>query len=191
MRVREVRPQSTAQGMMVRVTTRLPHRLAPNDIVYVCDPSTPERENWVAVPVVESVNSNTFLFSPFAEGMDKLTGFNWVRLCDILSADHEDKRYKLYRKNNSIPDYALQAGRNRFLWREVLRVGNMEATGLPEYPFANGHFYIHRPINFFLRRQDPHGYNRLYAKDVFPNDVFGNTLSLGNYEYKDEAQMLC
>lgn len=191
MRVKEVRPQSTAQGMMVRVTTRLPHRLAPNDIVYVCDPSTPERENWVAVPVVEVVGSNTFLFSPFAEGMDKLTGYNWVRLCDILSADHEDKRYKLYRKNTNIPDYALQAGRNRFLWREVLRIGNMDAAGLPEYPFANGHFYIHRPINFFLRRQDPHGYNRLYARDAFPNDVFGNTLSLGNYEYKDEAQMLC
>lgn len=187
MRVKEARPQSTMEGMMIRLITRLPHRLAPNDTVYIVDPSATDRKDWMEVSVVEVIGTNTFLFRPFNH--EKLS--NWVRTCNIFNAENDGQKYKLYRRNTTIPDYALQVGNNRFLWRETLHIGNMDAAGLPEYPFANGYFYIHRPINFFLRRQDPHGYNRLYAKDQVPNDVFGNTLNLGNYEYKDENQMLC
>ena len=186
-RVKEAKPQSTMEGMMIRLTTRLPHHLAPNDTVYIVDPSATDRKDWMKVSVVEVIGTNAFLFRPFDH--EKLS--NWIRTCYIFNAENDGQKYKLYRQNTTIPNYALQVGSNRFLWRETLHIGNMDAIGLPEYPFANGYFYIHRPINFFLRRQDPHGYNRLYAKDQVPNDVFGNTLNLGNYEYKDENQMLC
>lgn len=187
MRVKEAKPQSTMEGMMIRLTTRLPHHLAPNDTVYIVDLSATDRKDWMEVSVMEVIGTNTFLFRPFDH--EKLS--NWVQTCNIFNAENDGQKYKLYRQNTTIPDHALQVGNNRFLWRETLHIGNMDAAGLPEYPFANGYFYIHRPINFFLRRQDPHGYNRLYAKDQVPNDVFGNTLNLGNYEYKDENQMLC
>ena len=216
MRVREAKPQSTPQGMMISVTTRLPHRLSASDIIYIVNPmKTTEDEwlkqlnkiakgedvseyddGWMKLSVLEVRGTNTFLFSPWVkkDGEDEYKYpdlLNWVRLCDILNAERDEQRYKLYRHNPDIPVYALNVGRNRFLWREVLRIGDEDAAGLPEYPFANGNFYINRPINFFLKRQDPHGYNRLYAKDLTPNDIAGNKVSLGNYEYKDEKQMLC
>lgn len=191
MKVKKAEPKSTSQGMMIRIQTRLEHHLAAGDIFYICDPYD---ESWTTFTVVYVENSTTFMFSPFIRDENGIIDekfSNWVKLCDIFNANTEDKRYKLYRHNDEIPIYAEKVGRNNFLWRNVLRVGNSNVEGLPEYPFANGRFYIHRPIDFFLKRQDPHGYNGLYAKDLTPNDIAGKKLAESNYEYKDETMVTC
>ena len=105
--------------------------------------------------------------------------------------DYSKPKYILRIKNNDIPSYAYKVAPNLYLWRDVLNVGNKDVVELTEYPFANGHFYINKEINFFLKRQDPFNENDLYAETQIPNDIFGNTKSQSNYEYKDEEHRIC
>ena len=105
--------------------------------------------------------------------------------------DYSKPKYTLRIKNKDIPSYAYKVGVNTYLWRDVLNVGDINTTELTEYPFANGHFYINKNINFFLKRQDAFGYNELYDDLQIPNDIFGNTIKQSNYEYKDEENRIC
>lgn len=105
--------------------------------------------------------------------------------------DYGSPKYTLKLKNNSIPSYALKVGVNTYLWRDVLNVGHKDTVELAEYPFANGHFYINKEINFFLERQDPFNYGGLYAALQTPNDIFGNIKKESNYVYKDEEHRVC
>ena len=105
--------------------------------------------------------------------------------------DYSKPKYVLRIKNNSIPSYAYKVATNLYLWRDVLNVGNKDTVELTEYPFANGHFYINKEINFFLKRQDPFNENGLYAETQIPNDISGNVRKQSNYEYKDEEHRVC
>lgn len=105
--------------------------------------------------------------------------------------DYGNPKYILRLKNNDIPNYAYKVGVNVYLWRDVLNVGHKDAVEVPEYPFANGHFYINKLVNFFLKRQDPFNYNGLYATEQSPNDIFGIVKEQSNYEYKDETHRVC
>lgn len=112
---------------------------------------------------------------------------------DIKVKDYSQPKYIMRLKNIDIPHYAYEVGENSnvFLWRDVLNVGNKDTVELTEYPFANGHFYINKEINFFLKRQDPFGYNGLYASELYPNDIYGNVKEENIYEYKDETNVVC
>ena len=112
---------------------------------------------------------------------------------DITVKDYSQPKYIMRLKNIDIPHYAYEVGENSnvFLWRDVLNVGNKDTVELTEYPFANGHFYINKEINFFLKRQDPFGYNDLYASELYPNDIYGNVKEENIYEYKDETNVVC
>ena len=112
---------------------------------------------------------------------------------DMLVNDYSQPKYIMRLKNIDIPHYAYEVGENSniFLWRDVLNVGNKDTVELTEYPFANGHFYINKEINFFLKRQDPFGYNGLYTSESSPNDIFGNVKEENIYEYKDETNVVC
>ena len=105
--------------------------------------------------------------------------------------DYSNPKYLLRIKNNDIPSYAHEVGTNIYLWRDLLTVGNKDSVDLKEYPFANGHFYINKEINFFLKRQDPFDYNGSYAGSIYPNDIYGNIKKADNYEYKDETHVIC
>lgn len=105
--------------------------------------------------------------------------------------DYSNPKYVLRIKNLSIPYYAYRIGANTFLWRDILNVGNKDVVDLKEYPFANGHFYINKEINFFLKRQDPFNYNGLYNERKIPTDIFGNIKKETKYEYKDEKHKVC
>ena len=61
--------------------------------------------------------------------------------------------FRLFKRPADIPLYAkvIMDGSCRFYWR------NLQV--IDDYPFTNGAFYIKRDINFYLRRQDPHGEN--------------------------------
>ena len=112
---------------------------------------------------------------------------------DMKVKDYSQPKYIMRLKNIDIPHYAYEVGENSnvFLWRDVLNVGNKDTVELTEYPFANGHFYINKEINFFLKRQDPFGYNGLYASELYPNDIYGNVKEENIYEYKDETNVVC
>ena len=105
--------------------------------------------------------------------------------------DYSMPKYILRLKNYDIPPYAYKVATNVYLWRDVLNVGNKDTVELTEYPFANGHFYINKDINFFLKRQDPFGNNGLYSESKYPNDIYGNVKKTSNYEYKDEENRIC
>lgn len=105
--------------------------------------------------------------------------------------DYGNPEYILRVKDNSIPSYAYEVATNIYLWRDVLNVGNKDVVNLDEYPFANGNFYITKGINFFLKRQDPFGYNGLMDEDIWPNDIYGNVKKTSNYEYKDDTNVVC
>ena len=208
-----------ADGIFVRITSALPHHLVKGDIVLVCDDDhfVDKTENTrirfeFVVTYIEG--RNKFLIVPkfsisskaaspwvdfnnkWKEAYDGKAGeINWITLClAIMNTERKNTdsiRLKIRAKNTEIPRYADEVQPNVFLWRPVLRIGDMGADGIPDYPFTNGALYIHKDIDFFLRRQDPHGMNGLYCKDAWPNDVPGNNEPESNYDYKDERDILC
>jgi hypothetical protein len=120
--------------------------------------------------------------------------FSWLELCGILNGSLKDDisypTLTLRRKNADIPDYATYIGGNRYLWRNLVNIGDVDATELPNYVFANGYFYITSRINFYLKRQDPFGTNGLYfdgdtTYPCFPNDPSGNKQEENYYIAKD------
>lgn len=63
-----------------------------------------------------------------------------------------------------IPDYAIDLGDGRWLWRDILDIGVNNGQELTlNYPFLNGAHYIYQNYCFPVRRQDPYGlYDLLY-----------------------------
>ena len=61
-------------------------------------------------------------------------------------------------KDEITPVYAnlLMDGSLKYCWRDITNTGLIEDDNIETYPFVNGAFYINRPINLYLRRQDPH-----------------------------------
>lgn len=116
---------------------------------------------------------------------------NTIKDIDKEVYDYSKPIYTLKIKNNEISDYAYQTDNSTFVWRDILTVGNKEAANLPEYPFTNGHFYINKEINFFLKRQDPFGKNKLYAGTKLPNDIYGKIKEDSIYKYKDGKNVIC
>lgn len=118
--------------------------------------------------------------------------YSWLELCNILNGEYKKDEYKdlnyptliLRRKNSDIPDYATYIGGNRYLWRDLLNIGDNRVQNLPDYIFANGYFYVTTSVNFFLKRQDPYGNNGLYHTE-FPNDPSGSIQAENNYVTKD------
>lgn len=72
-----------------------------------------------------------------------------------------------------IPDYAINLGDGRWLWRDLLDIGinDGQETTL-NYPFLNGAHYIYQNYCFPVRRQDPYGlYDLLYFGEERENGV--------------------
>jgi hypothetical protein len=62
-----------------------------------------------------------------------------------------------------IPEYAEDLGDGRYLWRDFLDIGLYDGEGgFLDYPFTNGHHYIHSNICLKTMRQDPWGAYGLY-----------------------------
>ena len=185
-----IRRNDTDNSTYVVVQTKLPHHLAANDKIMLCNDNTDEM---VDIRVKSVINSNTFTFASINDELDART------VCDILNGkyDEDNITYSLKRYNDNIPFYAEKVDNtNRYLWRNVNNVGNKDNTVLPEYRFANGYFYIDQDINFFLKRQDPFNefglwYNGEDEDNILPNDIIGNILKESNYGYKEETEATC
>lgn len=105
---------------------------------------------------------------------------------DIVEHLRRGQEMFLRRYNENIPSYAVLAGRNTFLWRNLYNSGEKEISELPEYVFTNNAFYVTPIINFYLKRQDPNGFFGLYRIDKQnPQDPAGENKKPSNYEYKD------
>ena len=207
-----------ANGMFIEVVSTLRSGVTSGSVVYLYD--TEKNNEKVAELTVNSVQSNVrFLLNTMkredanyisifdiVKGLlysrrEVKEGEKWINengLEEIAEADMQvndygQPRYIMRLKNIDIPHYAYEVGENSniFLWRDVLNIGNKDTVELTDYPFANGHFYINKEINFFLKRQDPFGYNGLYASELYPNDIFGNVKEENIYEYKDETNVVC
>lgn len=120
--------------------------------------------------------------------------FSWLELCNILNGTYKDDisypTLTLMRKNTDIPDYATYIGGNKYLWRDIINIGDMKSTELDDFIFANGYFYVTSRINFFLKRQDPFATNGLYFDGdslypCFPNDPSGDKQEENYYVTKD------
>lgn len=169
---------SNNQGY-AKVKVNVKHNLSEGDYIRVTNRS----DKSYSLGIIENILSPT----EFLINYPKIYNF------PTFKENVESGSLLLIKTNSKIPSYAtnLNDGSQRYLWREVQRVGDVNNTVLPEYPFTNGCFYIHNNINFYLRRQDPHNYNNLYYSN-FPNDVPGKVES-GNddYEYINEDEVLC
>ena len=63
-----------------------------------------------------------------------------------------------------VPDYAVFIpATNKLIWRGPKKMSDLESDS-PIYnmPFTNGRLYIHRNLNVFVRRQDPHSEYKLF-----------------------------
>lgn len=162
-----------------KVKVNVKHNLFEGDYIRVTNRS----DKSYSLGIIENILSPT----EFLINYPKIYNFQ------TFKENVENGSLLLIKTNSKIPSYAtnLNDGSQRYLWREVQRVGDVNNTTLPEYPFTNGCFYIHNNINFYLRRQDPHNYNNLYYSN-FPNDIPGKIES-GNddYEYINEDEVLC
>jgi hypothetical protein len=80
-------------------------------------------------------------------------------------------------QTGGIPDYAINMGDGRFLWRDLLDIGFKEGDAeLLDYPFLNGCHYMYNNYCFHLRRQDPFDNWGLYYSS-FPADPIGESMT--------------
>jgi hypothetical protein len=88
-----------------------------------------------------------------------------------------------------IPDYAIDLGDGRYLWRDLLDIGFNETNAKAlDYPFLNGCHYMYDNYCFTLRRQDPFdNWDLYYSK--FPADPIGERMT--NKFNTNSAQDVC
>ena len=76
-----------------------------------------------------------------------------------------------------IPDYAVDLGDGRYLWRDILDIGfNQTDAKALDYPFVNGCHYMYDNYCFSVRRQDPFNNWDLYHYK-FPADPIGQRIT--------------
>ena len=152
--------------------SKLKHNLLVGDFVYLCN---------------DILNSSNVLCI--------VTQINNKLECIIETYDKKPvaslKDIKVRKKNYNIPDYAYDAGFNRYLWRNVQKIGNVNNEELIEYPFTNNAFYVNKEINFYLKRQDKDKVTGLYVATSFPQDAPGNVEIESNYNYKEDKEIIC
>lgn len=191
-----------ADGIYLKITTIRRSGVDKGDIIYLFDDKNSKIYEFIVTYVENRVSFYVIPYvkegNPWEKFMNE-SGMNWLDVCNLSVPyidnqnpdDNREAQLFFRRKNEDIPDYAEKVGKNKYLWRNVLRVGDMDVQELPEYAYANDAFYVTKEINFFLKRQDPQGWNGLYCKDGFPNDIPGNVKQESNYIYKEDKEIIC
>lgn len=191
-----------ADGMYIKIKTIRKTSINRGDVIYLFDNKGNKLYDFVVTyienPITFYVLPNVKDGNPWSK-FSVSTHMNWLDVCNLAvpykdeeNPDNNRDRLLFFRKKNEeIPPYAVQVGKNKYLWRNVLNVGDDDIQELPEYAYANNAFYITKEINFFLKRQDPNNWNGLYCKESFPNDIPGNIMKESNYIYKEEKEVIC
>lgn len=124
--------------------------------------------------IVEIFNNNRFL----------------IKFDNLKNIDNLIIGKKLIKKDSSTPSYAKLSTKDTcmYRWRNVIENGFDKFSNIEEYPFTNGHFYINKNFNLYLKRQDPSGHGGLKSTiNIF--DINDNTINKNdknNYYNHDE-----
>ncbi len=95
-----------------------------------------------------------------------------IKIRDFSNYIEEGDKYTA-----GIPDYAVNLGDDRYLWRELVDIGFNETSEKPlDYPFLNGAHYMYQNYILNVKRQDPFGNWGLYY-DKFPADPIGDRIT--------------
>ena len=87
---------------------------------------------------------------------------------EITQSALNSGRYIISVLNDNAPVYAEYIPTtNKLIWRGPKKMSEL-ASDSPIYnmPFTNGRLYIHRNLNVFVRRQDPHGGFNLFRPSI-------------------------
>ena len=111
------------------------------------------------------------------------------------------KDYLLFKVNPIRPStaYDLDDGTGRYVWRDFLPAEEMTLDDeLYDVPFVNGAHYIHKNINFYVRRQDPYGLYGLSFGLASPTPlpllnliVPGNEKDVDRFDYIENTGKIC
>ena len=77
--------------------------------------------------------------------------------------------YKLFKPNRIKPStaYEMNDGTGKYVWRDFIPSSKLfRDSNLYDTIFTNGSIYIHKDINFYLKRQDPFGIYKLNNIDL-------------------------
>ena len=174
-------------GQYLTIKTVSKHKSSYGDIVYFCDDESGE---WYETRIVYIVDDKTFTCTVPSIVNNLSNGYTLTDFIDMV----EDEELLLRRRNAIIPEYSVRVRKNDFVWRDINGVGNVANRNLKEYPFTNGTFYIDKPIDFYLKRQDPEGVNGLFvygAINGIPNNPEGNVIKERNNDFVEEGLIGC
>ncbi len=138
--------------------------------------NTLNRETSAPLDYVNSVGSNPPLtthinLGPRQEGYF-YKAHNLIKIREFSSYVEQGDKF-----TEGMPNYAVNLGDGRYLWRDLLDIGFNESNDKPlDYPFLNGSHYMYENYCFYLRRQDPFNDWGLFWS-TFPNDPIGNKIT--------------
>lgn len=167
-------------GMFLRIVTTSIHRAGEGDKIYFCDDNN---SVWYESSVVYVPDNKTLIVNVVSP--DSENYINWIELTEKIL----ENKIVVRRQNPAIPKYAKRVSVNDFVWREINKVGDLKNVNLEEYPFTNGSFYVDKQINFFLKRQDPDGINKLHEHNR-EIEIFGDADGLRKTSMENERTNL-
>ena len=105
---------------------------------------------------------------------------------DLDISDNNKSDYNIFKPNPIKPStaYDFDDGSGVYKWRDIESFENLRTDSeLYDSVFTNGAHYIHKNINFFLRRQDPYG---VYGLNPVNNESFPYEYQLLEQPGKEE-----
>ena len=126
--------------------------------------------NPFTVPMTPAITETTTL-GPRQEGYF-YTAHNLIKIRQFSTYVEQGDQLTV-----GMPDYAIDLGDGRYLWRDLLDIGfNQTDAAAIDYPFLNGCHYLHNNYCFHVRRQDPFdNWELFYSK--FPADPIGQQIT--------------
>ena len=142
-------------------------------------------------------NGRIIFFNP-----EEVVSSGFTFTSDELAESSSDvlSKYLLFKENPLKPNnaYSYNDGSGMYNWRTFKGVDEYSNEDtLKNRPFANETHYLHRNINLYVRRQDPHGLYGLSFNNETPlfninMIIMGNDKDVSNYNYvKEPERDLC
>ena len=158
-----------------------------NEVMYeyeiICDKSY----NMIVHDKIYLVNKNDV--NDVVYGM--ITEFNNNKYKVVINKDITFSEYKFFKVNPIKPEnaYTIPDGSGNYVWRIEKGFNDIDSDSeLYNRPFTNGTHYLHKDINLYLKRQDPHGIYGLSFNSDMPLfktnfNILGNEKEVNNKEY--------
>lgn len=149
-----------ANGIMLKALVPDDYGFIKGDYVAMYDKTNGE----IVWGVIYGIND---LWLSVYMGYEDFYGLDIANHTDYFLPDNGARRYFMFWTKNSVPTYAkLSVETKTFSWRNTLKMSEIRTDSkFYDMPFSNGYNYVQKNINFFVKRQDPHGeYGLSYPK---------------------------